>query len=561
MGDIIARGMAGANTEQLAAIARPSGATEGQVLTVQSDGSAAYADASGGNIAPGSIGLTEMSQEAKDAFNGTGTIPPDGSVTLAKTDFIVPGKNLFDKSTITAGQYVNWTNGNLSANSGFSASDYIKVSASTEYSRKYSSNIAYYNSSKVFLSGTQVSGTQFTTPENCTYIRISISNSDVNAEQVELGGTSTTYEAFYHTLDSTKLQLKWGSITYAMMAAGVIPNLSQAYYELTLPPKIYCVVGKEINIYFDNLVWDKASNYIVDVACDVGVHQDERWTYTPVAAGTNAITISFYDKYLNLVKSVVSSVVAVAANAQTGVSKTCLFIGDSTTAPGVYTNELLTLMGTDVMDISLIGTQGSDGNLHEGYSGKTVTWHYSDVASPFVFDAAFNFSTYMSTHSFAGVDYVFIHLGINDAFGYTTDTGIDGVFAANLIKLEAMIASMKTFNASVKIGMMITIPPSYHQDAFGKDYYCGMPQYRYKRNVHRYCKKLIDAYSNREDENIYVIPVNVNLDTEHNMSIETVAVNSRNSATVVRQSNGVHPETVGYKQMADTVYYALKNIG
>ena len=69
---------------------------------------------------------------------------------------------------------------------------------------------------------------------------------------------------------------------------------------------------------------------------------------------------------------------------------------------------------------------------------------------------------------------------------------------------------------------------------------------------------LIAEYKDREAEGIYLIPLNVNLDTENNMQTETVVVNSRNTATKVRQNNGVHPANSGYYQMADMIYYWLK---
>ena len=65
-------------------------------------------------------------------------------------------------------------------------------------------------------------------------------------------------------------------------------------------------------------------------------------------------------------------------------------------------------------------------------------------------------------------------------------------------------------------------------------------------------------FTGKESSNIYVVPTNVNLDTENNMQTTTVAINSRNSDTLERQSNGVHPADIGYYQIADVIYYWLK---
>jgi len=44
------------------------------------------------------------------------------------------------------------------------------------------------------------------------------------------------------------------------------------------------------------------------------------------------------------------------------------------------------------MDVTLVGTKGTTPNKHEGTSGWTANQYYTDVASPFVFSGAFNFS-------------------------------------------------------------------------------------------------------------------------------------------------------------------------
>ena len=123
-----------------------------------------------------------------------------------------------------------------------------------------------------------------------------------------------------------------------------------------------------------------------------------------------------------------------------------------------------------------------------------------------------------------------------------------------------MITSMKAFNANVKIGICTPTPPP-GQDAFGYSYGCGQPQWRYKRNLMRWIYNLITQFDGRTAANIYVVPVSVNIDTVHNMEEAAAApVNSRSAETVVRQINGVHPGTDGYKQMADVVYYWIKNL-
>lgn len=336
-------------------------------------------------------------------------------------------------------------------------------------------------------------------------------------------------------------------------------NHIESDYGLAIQPKVYCVVGNEMNIYFDNLV-SKNDLFKFDTVCTIGVQQNERMKIVPGSAATTALTINCYDNRDTLIYQSNASIISVDSTAKSGVNETCLFIGDSTTAANVYTQELLTLFGSDVMDITLIGTKGTGLNKHEGIGGWTVDMFYQNVSSPFVFSGVFNFTQYMSTNGYVAVDKVFIHLGINDVFNATTDDEVITILDSNITKMNAMITSIKSFNANTKICIMVTIPPSSTQDSFGDDYASGVTQSRYKRNNYLYARRLIDSYNYRESENILLVPVNLNLDTARNMQTTTVEANSRNSTIITRQNNGVHPADIGYYQMADTIYYFLKNV-
>jgi lysophospholipase L1-like esterase len=412
---------------------------------------------------------------------------------------------------------------------------------------------------------------------NDTDIRISIEVIEINGCRLNIGFTENSdrvsanadHPNMYLILDNAEWHSMGDPYNFYTPAFEILGkdnlvvstvktiDISNRNNNYALPPKIFAVVGKEVNVYFDNLVGDSIKNYLVDVNCDVGIQQNERWTFIPNEAGTWQLSITFYDQFLNIINTANSTMLVTLPDAETGENSKCLFIGDSTTEAAVYTAELLKLFNNN---ITLIGTKGIAPNLFEATGGWTVDIHYSSALSSFVFDGVFNFTRYMTSNNFTTIDWIFIHLGINDVFNCADDLSVDTVINNNYTKLENMIASMKQFNTNVKIGYMLTIPPSANQDAFGKNYLCNTTQWRYKRNIHRYTVAMLNNFRDREGENIYLIPTNCNLDTEHNMSAETVPINSRNASTIVRQNNGVHPDLAGYYQMADTVYYALKNI-
>jgi len=332
-------------------------------------------------------------------------------------------------------------------------------------------------------------------------------------------------------------------------------------WEIVLPPEVPAVVGKEMNIYFDNLMIADADRYYVDVICDIGMQQNERWTVVPDTPGDYLLTIEIYENPVTKLTSASTIVKVSGADTGPGMPKTLLFIGDSTTAAGQYTEELLNLFSSESMEITLVGTKGELSNRHEGRSGWRIDTFYGNSESPFVFDGKFDFSRYMQCNGYPQPECVIIHLGINDVFYEVDDSGVRQVIADEMPMLEQMIASIREYRRGTKIGIMVTIPPSRFQDSFGFNYKSEQTRWRYKRNLMMWNKALVTRFVQRQDDGIHLVPVNVNLDTVHNMAAQQMAVNSRSSRQIIRQTDGVHPAAEGYYQMADVLYYWLKSLG
>ena len=334
----------------------------------------------------------------------------------------------------------------------------------------------------------------------------------------------------------------------------VDPSITQ----IALPPIIYAVKNRETNVYFDNTIIDDASNYDFNADCDYGQQQQERWTAAPTGLSASTLTISLFDNKSALPLTTATTSVHVAdVEAGSGLSKKMLVIGDSTTAAGDITAELLTLFGAHNINMQLLGTKGSGSNQHEGISGWTIAKFYADATSPFVYQSAFNFAHYMSANSYSGVDYVVINLGINDVF-QVTDNGLPLVIATCLAQLDAMIVNILAYSASIKIGLCLTIPPCLTQDGFGNFYQTGFTRWQQKKNSVLFVRALISHFQNVS--NVYLVPINANIDTANNFPTTLASVNSRNSNSITRITNGVHPANSGYCQIADSIYAWLKNM-
>ncbi|MFD0768878.1 BppU family phage baseplate upper protein [Bacillus sp. CGMCC 1.60114] len=240
------------------------------------------------------IGLANLKSEVINAMNGqspTGTIPAVGSVTPDRTSFIIKGKNLFNKDTATSGYYVSDTNGTLTAYSGYWASDYIPVSANTQYIRSFDHRLAFYDANKTFISGLDSTKTgAFTTPANCSYLRTSISNASLNTFQLEQGATITSYVPY--SLKMSGIAPDTTKIPDASIVGSVLKDNS-----ITIEKVDFITTGK--NLFNKKKV--KAGYYVLDTNGTLGTYAGYSASdYIPVSPNTQYIRsfdhrLAFYD--------------------------------------------------------------------------------------------------------------------------------------------------------------------------------------------------------------------------------------------------------------------------
>ncbi|MGE4301573.1 MAG: SGNH/GDSL hydrolase family protein, partial [Victivallaceae bacterium] len=285
-----------------------------------------------------------------------------------------------------------------------------------------------------------------------------------------------------------------------------------------VPPEIYAVVGRECNVYLDNIFADSYKQYGVDVTCAVGKQQNERYTIIPTTSGTSAWSMTVHNQAARtVIDYATSSLVVATADAGSGTTPKVLVIGDSLVAAGVITSTLLDIAGSDVMGVTLIGTQGTAPNLHEGRGGWDIKSYCTATAgNPFWISGTVDFPGYLSANSLVTPDWVFIELGTNSVGGYVTDEDMIAAMPALIGYYETLIASIQAAGA-INVGIMLPPPPSTDQDAFGTSYGCGFNQFQFKRNIALYNRAMLDHF--KGVTGVYVLSSNVSLDTINNMQI------------------------------------------
>jgi lysophospholipase L1-like esterase len=355
---------------------------------------------------------------------------------------------------------------------------------------------------------------------------------------------------------------------------------------LLLPPEIPAVPGREVNIYFDNIILSPIAwqNYLqVDVDCLRGQQQVERFTWTPTAdpkdIGIIPLSIKFTDPEGKVVAEGSTKIHVYPADAGKGKTPTILIVGDSLTNASVYPAELLALScGEDNPAFTEIGTNitnpATPQMRHEGYGGWRAetfvnmwgpeTWNAEKrrTRSPFLFEKdgkpVLDFQKYCDEQNGGkGPDFITIMLGCNDNFS-AKDDNLEASIDSFEKNMDILIAEFHKVRPDTKIGIITLVPPAGTQDAFGANYGCSQTRWQYRKNQHRVVERELAKWSGREAENIFIIPGFVNLDTMRNYPTANAPASARADAPTPRLCNGVHPAASGYKQIADTLYCWLK---
>ncbi len=341
--------------------------------------------------------------------------------------------------------------------------------------------------------------------------------------------------------------------------------------KLTLPPAIYATVDIPTNIYFDNIIQSESpSDYQFDVACDEGVIEGNRWTWTPRVGdvGSCLLTVKVLSREGKLLdsQSTTLKVVPPDAGATAGLTR-ILIIGDSLTHASIYPNELARLLSQPGNpEVQLLGTHrptnAAEGVAHEGYGGWTwarFASHYEPHpdgthrkrSSPFVFlnednQPELNVQKYFDRHC-DGVppDYITIMLGINDCFRAPADdvAAIDAHIDTVFSNSDQLLDALQQAAPQAHIGLCLTTPPNSRQAAFEANYKDQYTRWGWKRIQHRLVRRQIEFVQLKQDSRISIIPTQLNLDP----------------VAGYPENNGVHPNRAGYEQIGATVYSWLKN--
>jgi lysophospholipase L1-like esterase len=347
---------------------------------------------------------------------------------------------------------------------------------------------------------------------------------------------------------------------------------------LTLPNAIPLVVGTEFRLWFRNVAMtDDAATCQFEVQCDRGVATAEHWTFTPqetdigehslviTARSANGTPIDPPAKAETTLRIIPArSLVAGNQTKKDPGDQTpfrLLIVGDSLTHASTYPTELARLLKASGTNVELMGTHRPDGVAegiaHEGYGGWTwarFATHYEPDpdgtyrkrSSPFVFlddqsKPVLSVGKYLETH-FSGhkPDAIIVLLGINDCFGAPPNDikAMDAHIDQTLVSADAVLASLREAAPEARIGFCLTPPANARDEAFKANYGDRYPRKGWKAIQHRLVQRQQEYVGKKNDPKITIVPTELNVDPVDGYP----------------ENNGVHPNTVGYHQIAQMMF-------
>jgi len=390
-----------------------------------------------------------------------------------------------------------------------------------------------------------------------------------------LGNFSSLTDVESLETDNLRIVIDWSKVTItsgvnyysttAPIHSSCLDYLPESDIEILLPKNIRVATGTELSIYKQMLVSNVREDKIRRVNVTNFTEHERFCRYIPTDS-SSGVNNAFANVHLfNYNKGYTQKLFNLHPIKSTvGGNKTLnvLCIGGSTTEQGYYIDYLKNMFDADnYLSINLLGTVTSTaGQPCEGRSGwRARTYFCQDgtadgkpqATNPFfnsnysAFSTdAFDFSMYMTNQGYAGCDVVIFAFGGNDSANNETDLGYAHTY------YDAMIASFKAYNPDIIIGIWMYNGGYYFYDG-------NTLQIDERQKLHKY---ILDWYDDREDENIFILPISLNVDPLYDYPYREVNTSARNSDfKEIEITDFVHvaPSTGAYK-LADVCYSYIK---
>jgi hypothetical protein len=342
---------------------------------------------------------------------------------------------------------------------------------------------------------------------------------------------------------------------------------------LHLPPHIYTVVGQEFEFYFRNVILSTHPNdyrFVVTTTLG-GTSNLEKWVFTPTLGqvGEHDFAIRVSSPSGQILKTATCRLrVSPNGTVPDMTPKKLMLWGHSFIDQGYMPFYLDSIIGKgNNPPVSFHGKRGNwvDNNKtrFEAVGGSAWLLYYNTPQSPFFYGGQLNMRSYFDEICGAGQnpDWIVIHLDVNDylftgSLDAVTMQQIDDYY--NLIyttRTAPMMAALKAAAPNAKIAISYTPMPNSRQAAFTNTFGSASilaNKYRWQKIVSRLLFRNTQYFGGRENENIYLLPIHLDLDDVNDYGATDPVHPVVNVAVLGERS--------GYREIAKSTYAWLKYI-
>lgn len=348
---------------------------------------------------------------------------------------------------------------------------------------------------------------------------------------------ASQYGDYYQIIISEGIYGTYYNDKKPLFVSGLTQNMTAAKYGCALPRRpLFFTTGIAQKWYFDNFVGLKSNIVTAYIGSYSNIEKDGIRIVidnTPIVS-TNLYGYRVYDQGLNTIAQLtLKGGNIVAKNLQ---NCTILAIGDSTVAGGQMLQGIAENFSESGASAAFIGTRGNAPYKNEGRSGWSAKAYCTvsssgGVNNPFYNPATnkFDYSYYMVQQGMSDPDFVIIQLGINDLYNISFDVS-DEAIAETVGYITEIIDSILNYNSNQKI--IVNLPTALNGDK--------------SKHGYRALELLRNMYI-RFDEYIQL--------TLFNYSIQNVRASYCHLILDPMSdiTDDVHPNSAGYKKMADEV--------
>ena len=380
---------------------------------------------------------------------------------------------------------------------------------------------------------------------------------------------------------------------------------------------------QEFNIYFKNIIYPYKEEYDVQVRCSYGNNYGTFWRLCeyPRDVDSFKLEIVIFNEYGERIASKETEIVLYDRK-EDDERFNMIFVGDSMTFAQTYMEQIASNLHNVAFKGSrnVFGHISHEGRGGWSYSGYFTKYKDDFGVSPFLFPKGvdnyvgdvdfinnvndvhhteyiytgfekhrfregmiygkedklytyengefkiydespeweFDFEKYIKRYNIGEVDAVSVLMGANDLqIVYYEES--DKKISEYINNTEKLINAIHKYDENIDIIINLPIIGA-EQYAWGKRLGCIGSSKMYKFNIIRACNAILNKWGNSSEKHVYIGPMLLCIDPDNGFLKESIKVNRYSESLELHQSNWVHPNEVGYRQMGDAICGTIQKL-